>query len=44
MRLADRYHPHVEIEDQPLERLTWLVHPNGRVRCLLRAEWKGDQA
>ena len=33
----------VETEVLGLERITWLVHPDGNVRCVLRVEWLGKE-
>lgn len=32
-----------ETETLGLERITWLVHPNGGVRAVLRTEWIGPE-
>ena len=32
-----------ETEVLGLERITWLVHPDGRARALLRTEWLGEE-
>lgn len=33
----------IEVEILGFEKITWLVHPCGNVRCILRIEWIGPE-